>query len=74
MSQALISALEAVLPAAQVITDDLRRLAYGTDASFYRLIPEVITVVNNETDVLAVLAVARQHRRSVTFRAGQPPA
>lgn len=69
MSQSLISALEAILPAGQVITDDLRRLAYGTDASFYRLIPEVITVVNNETDVLAVLAVARQHRRSVTFRA-----
>jgi len=39
----LISALCAVLPPNQVIHDELRRLAYGTDASFYRLTPEVIT-------------------------------
>jgi D-lactate dehydrogenase len=36
---ALASALSRVLPA------KLRRLAYGTDGSFYRLIPEVVAVV-----------------------------
>ena len=40
----LITSLGAVLPARQVIHDELRRLAYGTDASFYRLTPEVITL------------------------------
>ena len=44
MSQ-LIQQLRQHLPETQVITDDLRRLAYGTDASFYRLTPEVIAVI-----------------------------
>ena len=62
-------ALLRVLPKKQVITDNLRRLAYGTDASFYRLIPEVITVVENEKEVQSVLQIARDHGRPVTFRA-----
>ena len=47
----------------------MRRLAYGTDASFYRLIPEVIAVVENEQEVQAVLQAAKNHNRPVTFRA-----
>ena len=66
---ALIKALAAILPAHQLVTDPLRRLAYGTDASFYRLTPEVVAVVESETDVQALLQAARAHGRSVTFRA-----
>ena len=66
---ALIHALQAALPARQVITDDLRRLAYGTDASFYRLIPQVVAVIENEDQARTVLATARQHDTPVTFRA-----
>ncbi|HJW24163.1 MAG TPA: FAD-binding and (Fe-S)-binding domain-containing protein [Rhodocyclaceae bacterium] len=69
MTTPLIAALQRQLPARQVITDDLRRLAYGTDGSFYRLIPEVIAVVENEEEVQAVLQAARAHGRPVTFRA-----
>ncbi|MGE5490168.1 MAG: FAD-binding and (Fe-S)-binding domain-containing protein [Actinomycetota bacterium] len=69
MSNPLIAALSRILPERQVITDDLRRLAYGTDASFYRLTPEVIAVVENEGEVQAVLQAARAHGRPVTFRA-----
>lgn len=65
----LIQQLRQSLPDTQVITDDLRRLAYGTDASFYRLIPEIITVIENETELQTVLKTARQHKRPVTFRA-----
>ena len=65
----LIAALCAILPAHQVITDPLRRLAYGTDASFYRLTPEVIAVVESEEEVQALLLAAREHGRPVTFRA-----
>ena len=68
MSQ-LLKYLRQQLPEKQVITDDLRRLAYGTDASFYRLIPEVIAVVESEDEVRAVLQAARQHATPVTFRA-----
>ena len=65
----LIQALSGILPARQVITDPLRRLAYGTDASFYRMVPEVVAVVEDEQEVQALLQVARAHGRPVTFRA-----
>ena len=66
---ALIQTLASCLPARQVITDDLRRLAYGTDASFYRLIPQVVAVVENEDEARSVLTAARRHQTPVTFRA-----
>jgi D-lactate dehydrogenase len=46
----LIHHLSQYLPANQIIVDELRRLAYGTDASFYRLIPQVVAVVENENE------------------------
>jgi D-lactate dehydrogenase len=65
----LISALRTHFPATSVITDELRLLAWGTDASFYRLIPQVVVVVESEDDVAHVLAVAAQHGVHLTFRA-----
>lgn len=65
----LSQALARILPPKQVITDSLRRLAYGTDASFYRLTPEVVAVVESEEEVQAVLQAARALGRAVTFRA-----
>ena len=63
----LIEALSRVLPERQVITDNLRRLAYGTDASFYRMTPEVVAVIESEEEVQALLQAARAHGRPVTF-------
>ncbi len=40
--QRLLSALESRIHKSRLITDDVRRLAYGTDASFYRLIPKLV--------------------------------
>ncbi len=65
----LSKALSRVLPARQIVTDSLRRLAYGTDASFYRMIPEVVAIVESELEVQAVLAAARANSRPVTIRA-----
>ena len=65
----LAQALLRVLPPKQVITDNLRRLAYGTDASFYRLTPEVVAVIESEEEVQALLQTARAHGKPVTFRA-----
>ena len=67
---ALIQALSGLLPASQVITEKLRLLAYGTDASFYRLTPEVVAIVESEEQVMALLRAARSHGKPVTFRAG----
>ena len=68
----LIESLSRILPARQVITDNLRRLAYGTDASFYRLTPKVVAVVETEEEVQALLQAAQAHARPVTFRRRAP--
>jgi D-lactate dehydrogenase len=65
----VIRALSAAIPEGRVFTDPLRRLAYGTDASFYRLVPKVVVEVADETEVRAVLEICRRHQAPVTFRA-----
>jgi D-lactate dehydrogenase len=42
---------------------------YASDASPYRLFPKVVVIAQNVEDVRKVLAYARQHQESVTFRA-----
>ena len=49
--------------------DELRTLAYGTDASFYRLIPRLVIAVQNESEVITVLTEARRYGLPLTFRA-----
>jgi D-lactate dehydrogenase len=69
LDSALHAALRARLPAARVITDPLRLLAYGTDASFYRLIPRAVAVVDDEREVRGVLAACAAMHAPLTFRA-----
>jgi len=66
---ALIGDLAHFLPAERIVTDPLRLVAYGTDASFYRLVPRVVAVVEREEEVVALLAACRAHGTPVTFRA-----
>ncbi len=66
---ALALSLESVLPKAAIVTDPLRRFAYGTDASFYRLVPRIVVIAESEEQVLGVLAQCRAHLAPVTFRA-----
>ena len=60
--------LAAFLPTERLIDDPLRLLTWGTDASFYRLVPKLVVVVESETErrrVLAALrAAARRRSRS----------
>ena len=58
-----------LLGSGRVIRDPLRLLAYGTDASFYRLIPQVVVKVESEDEAAAVLAACRRDGLPVTFRA-----
>src|SRR5215470_16244767 len=57
------------MPRERLVTDPLRTLAYGTDASFYRLIPKIVAIVESEAEVVALLAACREHGTPVTFRA-----
>ncbi len=57
------------IPKDRVYTDSLRTMAYGTDASFYRLIPKIVVDTKNEEEVVHVLKATRRHKVAVTFRA-----
>ncbi|AWH88553.1 FAD-binding and (Fe-S)-binding domain-containing protein [Limnobaculum parvum] len=52
-----------------IYTDPSRTMAYGTDASCYRLIPQIVVRVNNEREVQQTLVLAKKHKLPVTFRA-----
>ncbi|WP_020559166.1 FAD-binding and (Fe-S)-binding domain-containing protein [Thiofilum flexile] len=67
--QQFCQALSAILPHQQIFTDEFTRLTYGTDASFYRLTPEVVVKVKDEDELLATLRLARNYDLPVTFRA-----
>lgn len=65
----LAAVLAESIPAHRLVQDPLRTLAYGTDASFYRLIPKLVVIVENENEVITLLAECRQLEIPVTFRA-----
>ncbi|MEI6893854.1 MAG: FAD-binding and (Fe-S)-binding domain-containing protein [Colwellia sp.] len=57
------------LPKKRIITDYTRRLAYGVDASFYRLVPQLVFIVDNEAEIITLIKAAAQAQLAVTFRA-----
>ena len=57
------------IPAPRRVTDPLRLLAWGSDASFYRLVPKIVVVVESEAEVRQVLQHCAALRTPVTFRA-----
>ncbi|WP_028300735.1 FAD-binding and (Fe-S)-binding domain-containing protein [Oceanospirillum beijerinckii] len=67
--QELYNELRQFMPEERLIHDQLRTLAYGTDASFYRLIPQLVVRVDNEDEVSRVLKLTRARKLPVTFRA-----
>jgi hypothetical protein len=58
-----------LVPQERVYTDPVKTFAYGTDASFYRLLPQVVVKVHNEAEVKQILPMATKHATPVTFRA-----
>ena len=52
-----------------VYTDELMRLAWGTDASFYHMVPQEVVRSESEEEVAEVLRRCFAEGRAVTFRA-----
>ncbi|KAJ8610347.1 hypothetical protein CTAYLR_003870 [Chrysophaeum taylorii] len=52
-----------------VFEDPVRTFAYGTDASFYRLVPKMVLKIEREEEVRRLLPIASKHGTPVTFRA-----
>jgi D-lactate dehydrogenase len=58
-----------IIPQKRIYTDDLRRLAWGTDAGFYRLIPQIVIRSDNEQEIAQLLQIADRYELPFTFRA-----
>ncbi len=61
--------IRALLPDERIYTDELRTLAWGTDASFYRLTPKVVLRAKDEREVSQIVAIANRYGLPFTFRA-----
>lgn len=68
MYQQFFLAVQSFIPASRCFIDPLKTLAYGTDASFYRLIPKIVIKVRTPEEVSRILAIAEEFRVPVTFR------
>ena len=66
---AFLQEISQFIPQDRIYTDELRRLAWGTDAGFYRLIPQIVIRSANEQEVSDLLRAATRHLLPVTFRA-----
>ncbi len=66
---AFIEEIKEILPKDRIYTDELRTLAWGTDASFYRLTPKVVLRANDELEVAQIVTIANRHGLPFTFRA-----
>ncbi|MAD75287.1 MAG: 4Fe-4S ferredoxin [Rheinheimera sp.] len=62
-------AVKKLIPAERYFDDPIATLAYGTDASFYRLLPKLVLRVESEAEVVALLQLANKYNVAITFRA-----
>ena len=54
----------------KLYTDPLHRIAYATDASAYREVPEAVTYPENEQDIVNLTQMARERQTHLIPRAG----
>jgi len=67
--KAFLQEVSRFIPHKRIYTDELRRLAWGTDAGFYRLIPQIVIRSESEREISDILAIADHYQLPVTFRA-----
>ena len=64
-----LSDIRQFIPSDRIYTDELRTLAWGTDASFYREIPSIVIRSDGETEVAAIIKICEAYKIPFTFRA-----
>lgn len=67
--QSLKDELSKKIDPKRIITNPLQLLAYGTDASFYRLIPKIVVQVHNENEAIEVIRQCYHRNIAITYRA-----
>lgn len=69
MLNRFLSEIRTFLDRDAIYTDELRRMAWGTDAGFYRLVPKIVIRSSSEEEVATILKSASRHNVPITFRA-----
>ena len=64
-----LRAVRRFIPRGRIYTDSLRRLAWGADAGFYRLTPQIVVRAASEEEVAGLMRAAGRFGVPVTFRA-----
>ena len=57
------------IPKSRMFCDPISTLAYGNDASVYRLIPKIVIKVRTAEEMSRIITVAGSNKIAVTFRA-----
>ncbi|MCL3782654.1 FAD-binding oxidoreductase [Prolixibacteraceae bacterium JC049] len=68
--KSLYQSLSKVIDTNRMYHDTLHTLAFGTDASFYRLIPKLVIKAKNVEEVISIMKETSERNISVTYRAG----
>ena len=69
MNKEFLSELRQFMPSDRIYTDELRTLGWGTDASFYRRIPQVVIRSDGEEKISRIVGLCRKYQLPFTFRA-----
>ncbi len=67
--QQLYQSLIKITDPSRIFTDPMHTLAWGTDASFYRLIPKIVIKAHSEKEISDILHTTHALKIPVTFRA-----
>ncbi|USD43877.1 FAD-binding oxidoreductase [Vibrio sp. SCSIO 43135] len=67
--QQLESLFAVEIEPSRIITQQAKRLAYGTDASFYRLVPRIVLRLKSLNEVIYAIQCCREMNVHFTFRA-----
>jgi D-lactate dehydrogenase len=65
----LVDALGRCVSPDRVLTRTLDRVAFASDASFYRLLPQAVVLASSVVEVQRLFALSRDHGIPLTFRA-----
>ncbi|HSB36883.1 MAG TPA: FAD-binding and (Fe-S)-binding domain-containing protein, partial [Thermoanaerobaculia bacterium] len=67
-SPELLAGLASIVGSGQVKARPIDRIAWASDASFYRLVPEAVVHARNAAEVRALFALSRERKLPLTFR------
>jgi D-lactate dehydrogenase len=64
-----IQRIEQFIHPSRVLTSYLHHIAYANDASYFRLVPQVVVQPNSLSEIQSLFKFTQQHKTPMTFRA-----